>query len=198
MSTDDSPKVGCYSSTVLYIHGSGEGPSEKAAFLKSQGFDLDELEYDYRQAPQDIYESLREQVVYFQETYPKREFILVGSSLGGFFAFLLGKRFHYKVFLINPCLLPSYSFAPDHVRSDEYRVMERELFYTLAHEYVILTALLEEGDQRLPFYVAYGVLRGAGRVKVYPGGSHSFSHRTELVEELERAINEISYHDFSE
>lgn len=87
---------------ILNIHGY-KGNSHNSAYkaLKSLGYDVisPSLDYDVL-APEEIFETLCRQII------DNEADIIVGTSLGGFFAAVLSTQLNLPVILVNPCLTP--------------------------------------------------------------------------------------------
>jgi uncharacterized protein len=89
---------------ITYLHGlesNNIGP--KNDWLKSIS-DLFDPYIDYRES--NIYQSLKSKIIAFQPD------IIIGSSMGGYFAYNLAKELDIKAILFNPAL-HSRSFQPD-------------------------------------------------------------------------------------
>ena len=87
---------------ALNIHGY-EGSAHNSAYaaLDSLGFDIVSPQSDYAaEAPESVIEKLLDIAT---EEKPD---IIVGTSLGGFFASVLAARTGLPVMLVNPCLMP--------------------------------------------------------------------------------------------
>lgn len=111
--------------------------------------------------------------------------VLVGSSLGGFYATWLAERFALRAVLVNPAVRPyellaglvgrqqnfhtgeHYDFTPQHV--EELRALEVETIHP-AH-YLLM---VQTGDEVLDYRHAVEKYRGA-RQLVIKGGDHGFS-----------------------
>ena len=84
---------------ILYIHGfKSTGNALKAQILKKKFDDI--LSPTMPISP-------KEAVLFLEEVIRKNEIdLIIGSSLGGFYAFVMHKKFGTKVLLINPSLKP--------------------------------------------------------------------------------------------
>lgn len=89
--------------TILNIHGYGGTPQNAACVaLKANGCDSifsPQLDYD-AETPDNILGRLR-----YLAADQNAE-LIVGTSLGGFFAAVLSAQMHLPVMLVNPCLMP--------------------------------------------------------------------------------------------
>ncbi len=88
---------------ITYLHGlESNNISPKNDWLKSIS-DLFDPYIDYRE--NNIYQSLKSKIIAFQPN------IIIGSSMGGYFAYNLAKELNIKAILFNPAL-HSRSFQP--------------------------------------------------------------------------------------
>jgi len=114
------------------------------------------------------------------------EVMLIGSSLGGYYATWLAERGPYRVALINPAVRPYELFAQFLGRQknlytgEEYDLTERHLQELQALEVERLThperylLMVTTGDEVLDYRRAVERYRGAFQI-VAPGGDHGFS-----------------------
>ena len=162
---------------VVYVPGyHTKGPSEKAVYLRGL-FDVVQLEYD-AERPRDSIARLAAQL---DQAAP--EAILVGSSLGGFYAYWLAKLRGRRAILLNPCVFPS-RFLPalPPALKAEYAALEAELYAGGENPPTIV--LLEMDDEVLDYTVASAQFRDRAKVAVLAGGSHRFENRPVLVDAL--------------
>lgn len=140
---------------ILNIHGyksSGRNSSYEA--LKAIGKDAVSLTIDYDAlSPDEILEML------CREAEKSGAEVVIGSSLGGFFAALISVRLGLPAVLINPCLMP----------------------------FLHLPRLGYEGDIR-PFMHLFGELSGIDEKKVYTivGGSDEVIDTHDMTRNLLR------------
>jgi uncharacterized protein len=96
---------------LLYIHGfSSSGQSEKAVavgdILKQSFPDVDYLSPSLPNYPGEAYYAIKQ--IIDSELAKGRETIgMIGSSLGGFMATMMGEVYNLKAVLINPAVMPS-------------------------------------------------------------------------------------------
>lgn len=124
--------------------------------------------------------------------------VLIGSSLGGFYAHYLAPEFDARIVLINPSLRPDitllrcvgpnhneatgedYTLSADEVRAlGEYRV-------PACDPRIPALLLLDTGDKLLDYRVAEAAYRECGKTMVYAGGNHRFEHLNEAAMEIRR------------
>ena len=94
---------------VIYLHGfNSDGDSRTVKNLRKKIPDLISVSYDYILADQ-AYEKIRETI---KETIKEdADIILVGTSLGAFWANYFNQKFGLKSVLVNPSLYPWISLA---------------------------------------------------------------------------------------
>lgn len=111
--------------------------------------------------------------------------LLVGSSLGGYYATVLAERHDLRAVLINPAVRP-YELLDGHVGAQKNYHSGEEYDFTPAHvaelralEVAAITPqryllMVETGDEVLDYRLAVARYRGA-RYCVIEGGDHGFS-----------------------
>jgi uncharacterized protein len=173
---------------VIYLHGFNSSPaSPKArlftAYCHQQGLRdvvVPALSHDPALAMRSIEALMGEQ--------GRDVALLVGSSLGGYYATYLAERYSLKAALINPAVAPcdylpaetigrhrnqytheEYDFTPEHVallRTLEVKKIRDPSRYLL---------LVQTGDATLDYRLAVKLYAGSEQV-VQEGGSHSFDN----------------------
>ena len=129
--------------------------------------------------------------------YPQdKKLLLVGSSLGGFWARYLAPELNAGMVLINPGIHPDVELLDvvgpnkNEATGEEYVLSEAEVkaLARCKHPYcdpkVPTLLLLDEGDDLLDYRVAQSYYRDCGQVIVYPGGSHRFNHMAEALPDI--------------
>ena len=130
----------------------------------------------------------------------KMPVILIGSSLGGYYADHLARRFSMSAALINPLvdtedlrpvLGPNENyytgarFELDEADLDALRGIAQDLSIDIPR-----LVLLDEGDELLDYRKAVGLYTGHARVVRYPGGSHRFDHLEQSLGEIRKLCDE--------
>lgn len=131
--------------------------------------------------------------------------VLVGSSLGGFYAPYLAKQFGLPSILINP--LVDHTLLREAIGPQENFYTEEHYDWTAAYcdqldELTVNPAdleipplvLLDEADETLDSKLAARHFQNRALVRVFPGGSHRFDH---LEEALPIIRNYLSQHGHS-
>ena len=102
-------------SIVVYFHGYGSNGSSRTAKLIQDEYPnhtVVSCSYNTNNADEAI-KSLDSFIKSTQLSYPDQKIILVGTSLGGFFANYFSNKLILPAILINPCLDP-------HIRLEKY------------------------------------------------------------------------------
>jgi len=118
---------------------------------------------------------------------------LIGSSLGGFWAYQFGKRYALPCVLLNPCMQPETTLKPDiglvtNMYTDEQGILtEEDLLkydnYRFEGE-TECVVLHEKGDELIPWQESVANFAEKAKLVLLEGGSHAFEH-------LDAAISEI-------
>ncbi len=188
---------------ILYIHGfNSAGYGEKINHLKKAFGDENvispTLSYDPEKAMKQL-EFLTDAIK------DKDDLIIVGTSLGGFYAAYLAYKYKVLAVLINPSIDPYTSLSSQvghqkNYKSDEEYEFTKQHLESLKKYYVpeeklkeikdLIFVYLDEEDELLDskktkdYYEKHGIY-----VKMYPGGNHRFTHMPELIEDLKQKIN---------
>ena len=90
---------------IFYLHGlESTNNSSKVDFMRSLGHDVHAEYMDYRKVL-DLYAKTLNSINDFNPD------LIVGSSMGGYFAYHLGTHYKTNLLLLNPAL-PNRSFVP--------------------------------------------------------------------------------------
>ena len=186
---------------IVYLHGFNSGAtSGKATWLRQNLPDLTVLSptYPTHQADE-APKFLRAYFARVRAEHPNdKKLLLVGSSLGGFWARHLAPELNAGVVLINPGIHPDVELLDvvgpnkNEATGEEYVLSEAEVeaLARCKHPHcdpkVPTLLLLDEGDDLLDYRVAQSYYRGCGKTIVYPGGSHRFDHMAEALPEIRR------------
>jgi len=170
---------------IIYIHGfNSSGQSGKAHELSEIFVDEQVLAPDLPWQPKLAIEMLEALI----QSYDDESLLLVGSSLGGYYAQYLGYRFSLPVVLINPALHPiplllgCVGEQTNYYTQEVYQLTEEAVYY-LEH-YVVdavsmknpVLVLLDKGDELIDYQIALKAYHHHGTVKCFEGGSHRFDH----------------------
>ncbi|MCQ4322247.1 YqiA/YcfP family alpha/beta fold hydrolase [Stutzerimonas stutzeri] len=180
--------------TILYLHGLNSSPlSHKASQLTAAlsrlgltaSLQVPALHHHPRQAIAQLEKAIAE----------LGRPLLVGSSLGGYYATHLAERYGLKALLINPAVTP-------HRRFDGYLGPQTNLYsgevWELTEDHVVALAELEvpspqdaeryqvwlqTGDETLDYRQAADFYRGCA-VRIQAGGDHGFQGFAERLPAL--------------
>lgn len=180
---------------VVYIHGFNSSPSSfKAQQLRSAWRQLNLPEEhllipELHHHPERAIAQLQEAIAQLQQP------VLIGSSLGGYYATYLAQQHHLKALLINPAVRPHLLFEDFTAEQENLYSGERWLL-TESHMQA-LAALevappqdaqrfcvwLQSGDETLDYCLAEQYYQGCS-VHVEQGGDHSFQRFAEHLPAL--------------
>ena len=119
------------------------------------------------------------------------EALVVGTSLGGFYAAWLGAEFDRPFIAINPSIIPSKTLQAyvGHGVSHVGEPFELTEGCVTAYEALSFrlegqgTIVLDMGDEILDAQATLDFVKGRLPVVMFDGGSHRFDHMTELIED---------------
>ena len=176
---------------ILNIHGyDSSGKNSKYEFLAAEYKDqlLISPSFDYsRENPYNILDTLKNRIILNFEKDKKN--IIIGSSIGGFFAYCLCADFEIKTILINPSLMPfvnlSSKYGANEVMCKKYiELFNRYVFRANLRDYEIIVGDNDDViDHNLITRAAVGP---AQKFHVVKGG-----HRMPLSDEAKKLIKSI-------
>jgi predicted esterase YcpF (UPF0227 family) len=182
---------------IIYLHGfNSTGDSAKGRFLKEKLPDIDVLTPTYHYDPRLAIPFLESLI---QEQRPQEQpVMLVGSSLGGYYAQYLAHQAKLKVVLINPALMPM-STLHDYLGANTNFYTGEKYTLTQAHLDALLALdipdpcanpvptllLLDEADEVLDYRIAASRYRKCAEMIIFADGDHQFQHMTESLPKIE-------------
>ena len=175
---------------ILYLHGFAScGNSTKSTVLKTYFGEDEVLSPDL---PIDPIEAIRFIKRYIIEHDVD---LLIGSSLGGFYASYFCELLAIKTVLINPSTQPFITLAP-YVGTNHYWCSGEAFEFSREHlkslfEFAVGTPkspelyllLLQKGDELLDYVKAQDKYEGA-TLSVQEGGNHRFENLDEYLEQI--------------
>ena len=186
---------------IIYLHGfNSGGQSQKAAWLRAHLAPALVFAPDYEpHHGHDAARDLRKFLARLRRENPQDpKLMLIGSSLGGFWAQYLAPEFDARIVLINPSLRPDETLARHVGRyrneagggetlltAEDVRAL-RAFRVEPCNPKVPTLVLLDAGDEVLDYRIAEGAFYACGQTRVYPGGSHRFEHLAEALPEIRR------------
>jgi predicted esterase YcpF (UPF0227 family) len=167
---------------ILYLHGFGScGNSTKTKLLKEYFGEKEVLSPDLPINPVDAIHFIKKYIIEHDID------LLIGSSLGGFYASYFVELLEMRAVLINPSTQPFITLAPyvgtnDYWCKDETFEFTREQLKSL-FEFSIgvpkqptnYLVLLQKGDELLDYTKAQDKYEGA-TLSVQEGGNHRFEN----------------------
>ena len=186
---------------IVYLHGfNSSGGSAKATWLREHLFDVTVLSPTYpSHVADEAAKVLREYFTQVRREHARdRKLLLVGSSMGGFWARYLAPELGAGMVLINPAMHPQTDLLSvvgvnrNLATGEEYVLTEAQVSalarYGVAkcNSQVPTLVLLDQADEVIDYRGAEAFYRDCGRVIVYPGGSHQFDHLPEALPEIIR------------
>ena len=184
---------------IIYLHGfNSGGQSQKAAWLREHLAPAPVFAPSYpAHRAVEALRALRKFIRRLRRENPQsRRLMLIGSSLGGFWAPYLAPEFGACMVLINPSMRPDETLARHTGRyrneatggetvltADDVRALKAHRVEP-CNPQVPTLLLLDARDEVLDYRLAEAALRGCGKTIVYPGGSHRFDHLPEALPEI--------------
>jgi len=128
--------------------------------------------------------------------------IIMGSSLGGYYARFVADIYGLKCILVNPSLNPKETLKgkigenTNFVTGEKYLLTERNLNILEANFNMKgsfsgegTLVLLNEGDEVIDHNIAVKEFWSDGKVIVYPGGEHRFNFTPTVTAEIVKFYN---------
>ncbi|WP_455202453.1 YqiA/YcfP family alpha/beta fold hydrolase [Kaarinaea lacus] len=185
---------------IIYLHGfSSAAASHKATVLREAFSQYNFLVPDYpSHQPSASISFLSDYIKEKTRELNDEPLMLMGSSLGGYYAQYLGVHpgVISKLVLINPALQPQITLQPYIGQQtnmvtgaafifSQQNYNELAQFEVSAEDIIAPTlVLLDEGDEIIDYRFAEELYKNSARVIVYPGGSHWFDHMDEAIPEI--------------
>ena len=184
---------------LLYIHGfSSSGQSEKAVavgdIVKQQFPDIDYLAPSFPNYPGEAFNAIKD-VIEAELAKGRKKIGMVGSSLGGFMATMVGELYNLKAVLVNPAVMPSrmiHLFLGENTNysTGEKFVLNREHLQELAaientpiknpENYWVM---LQTGDETINYRWAKKYYAKSPQ-HIEEGGNHRFENFEQHVPEV--------------
>lgn len=124
--------------------------------------------------------------------------VIIGTSMGGWLASVVGSRAGIPFVAINPAIAPSQTLAKHIGRGMDYQGQEYELTSSAVNSYGSLSRdgcgliLLDEGDDVIDWSETYAAYYERYTVISFPGGSHRFEHMKAALPLIEDFIDRSS------
>lgn len=196
-SPDLTPQSTCRVSTMyIYLHGfNSSGASAKGRYFTTALAPATVHTPSYPPDPDAAIQQLWHWLSGLQDARP----VLIGSSLGGYYAQYLAQRWRLPMVLINPALTPQQTLVPylgwqtNYYTGERYYFGERQLAALGTYEIpepcqspVPALLLLDRGDELIDYRAAAARYADCAEVRIFPGGNHQFSHLAEAATAIRR------------
>lgn len=168
---------------IIYIHGFGSNALGYKArafreFFKQKGDRFIALSLSH--IPELAIQTLEDLI----ESYTDEKVVLMGSSLGGFYATYLAQKYDLKAVLINPAVNAHVTLkkaVPQAINYyDDSHFEWRENYLVMLHKYLVnvekqenILLMLQQGDDVLDYQEALERFPDANLI-LEEGGSHNF------------------------
>lgn len=182
--------------SLIYLPGFNSGPqSEKSRRLKRRFPHLTVASYDTWDPDRGQQEL--DALITAAQTAGAGKLTLIGSSLGGYWAYHFAVRYGLRCVLLNPCMTPEATLAPyvgevEHMYSGRKGMLKLEHLQRYAAHRIegrpICTVLHEKGDELIPYQESIENFSGRARLVLIEGGSHRFDHLELAITEIEALI----------
>ncbi|GEM_PF-1434848 len=188
--------------TLNYLHGFNSAALEtdtKVGELATR-FDVNRINYDSFASREAIIESITAQSVEGEAT------AFIGTSLGGYFAAVMGQRLARPAIMVNPSCDPHWALA--HYRDmtlENYKLPEQPpktltsaaidsyrgtALSTHPADYPIAPLLvLDTADELLDARATLARYASLGEALVFEGGSHRFEHMSDALDGIAAYLN---------
>lgn len=184
----------------VYIHGfnsKGDSESQKIKELKTLGETIT-VDYDSFGTFKAIEAHLSDEVKRTFRPGTEHITVLVGTSLGGYWASIIGKKYAIPAVLINPAVQPQQSLKKHiGVELENFKDGRRNRLdenipgtYCDAPDVGKFLILLDKGDDVFDYKKTESWFT-QNPVITFEGGSHRFEHMRESLPEINRFMNRV-------
>lgn len=187
---------------IIYLHGfnSAFNPNNDLVVTLGEIGDVVGINYDSYDTYDNIFEDLRDHLSDFDSD----ETVIVGTSLGGFWAAEMAAALGFFSVIINPCydpasmlqkhVGPQTNYGTGEVRNFQQASVDSYAGHeTISNNYRFLPlVLLDLGDQVIDSALTSDVFDGYPQM-CYDGGSHRFEHMNEGLSEIRQYVNRCQH-----
>jgi hypothetical protein len=181
---------------IIYIHGFNSSPaSEKAQQFSTFCRESDKFDIAVPELSHDPLTAITQLEALFQET-DEKPFLLVGSSLGGYYATWLAEKYQCKAALVNPAISPVKTLGEEFLGPQKNLYSGLEYEFTRDHALYLDTLdinplqypenyllLVQTGDEVLDFRLAIERYKDSTHI-VQKGGNHRFEQFESMFESM--------------
>lgn len=189
---------------LFYVHGYNSSiKPEKISELRSLlPFFVIGLKYDSSEDFQTNLKALEAQIARHVDPY-KDYYGIMGASLGGFYAQMLGSKLGAMVIMLNPSLHPKMTLKrylgenTNFVTGETY-LLTQQTIDTYPEDLPFKTgtlALLSKGDEVLDSIKSAEELKSKCQVELFDGGEHRFRHFKEAAQIIDVFMNTPVCHE---
>lgn len=180
---------------LIYIHGFRSSPlTEKGQMFQRTFPSIVLASYDTLHPDQ----GFRDLDAIVREAMSRRP-ILIGSSLGGFWAHHFASKYALACVLLNPCMHPETTLRPylgpvENLYTGERGHMEESDLHRYASfscatpDHCIV--LHERGDELIPYQQSVAYFNGRAKLVLIEGGSHRFEHLDAAITEIQSLLTD--------
>lgn len=187
---------------IIYIHGfnSGGVGNGKVALLGQQDFVESVQTTNLPPSPDDAIEALTDLInLHRVNGHLPTDLVLIGTSLGGYYAHYLSKTFGIKAVLINPSTMPYVTLTDQigeqtnfatgvqyNMTLDMVNQLEKYSIDPAVAPRVPTLVCLDMGDARLDANIALAKFADHAKIISFPGGSHRFEHMADILPDIQK------------
>tara|TARA_B100000524_G_scaffold168991_1_gene86463 strand:- start:57 stop:629 length:573 start_codon:yes stop_codon:yes gene_type:complete len=186
--------------TILYFHGfASSSDSDKAKIIKNHiskiskkiKIFIPDLSNNFKEASNQINKLLKKS---------EKDFVFMGSSLGGYYADFFANINNSKAILINPAIPPLKGFEEYLGENENYSTGEkfnvtkedikflRSLVVKKCNNQKNTLVLLESGDEVLNYIETAKYFKGSN-IDITYGGSHTYESITQKLEKIAKFLD---------
>ena len=180
----------CFVQRILYCHGfaSNFDPEKEKVRALSTLAPVEGVTVDYTLPPSQVFAAFSGAIVAPKNT------LIVGTSMGGFFAAWLGCELGLPFIAINPAITPARSLRKYIGVGRTYYGTTFDLKQEVTEAYKGLpfrvdgdgTVVLDLGDEVINAHATIAAVENRLPLIEFPGGSHRFDHMHALLPEIQR------------
>lgn len=180
---------------ILYLHGFSakfDRESRKPKSLSKIG-DLYGITIDYTESIEDVTKKVLNYVSGLDVSID----LIVGISMGGWYANLLGEMLVKPFVMINPSIYPHIGLQDKVGTHEDFNGVEFTLTQEVVDEYCDIGSvgdgflLLDEDDEIIDASLTYSKIGGVYESIMFRGGNHLFEHMDESLDELVNWYNSL-------
>lgn len=156
---------------ILYMHGYGSSATTPKARLLPNMISFT-IDYE-KNSPAEV-QKFYENIIENNDIE-----MLVGHSLGGYWALRMGNKYNIPTVLVNPAMFPTV------VENFHYEPTTEEDLINVAHRF----AYLEMDDERIDMVEVSEFLEGTTAIYEVPGGHHRVQFQNKLKDYINTCMN---------